>query len=65
MNMSITPFEAGLDFFVKLNKGDFLGRGALLEQKRGLLQKALVCMYVDTDNVDAEGDETLWYGDKV
>jgi len=29
-----TPLEAGLDFAVDLNKGDFMGRSALLEQLR-------------------------------
>jgi len=28
-----TPYEAGLDFTVKLDKGDFLGRDALLQQQ--------------------------------
>ncbi len=29
-----SPLEAGLGFFVDLEKGDFVGRGALLQQKR-------------------------------
>ena len=29
-----TPYEAGLDFAVKLDKGDFVGRDALLERAR-------------------------------
>ncbi len=34
IDASTTPFEAGLDWIVKLDKGDFLGRDALLAQKR-------------------------------
>jgi len=35
-----TPLEAGLGFAVKLNKGDFIGREALLRQKeKGLTRK--------------------------
>jgi len=33
LSPSITPLEAGLDAFVKLEKGDFLGRAALAAQK--------------------------------
>lgn len=33
LSPSITPLEAGLGFFVKLDKGDFVGREALARQK--------------------------------
>lgn len=33
MNDEITPLEAGLGFFVKLDKADFIGKTALLEKK--------------------------------
>jgi len=33
LSADITPLEAGLGFFVKLDKGDFIGRGALARQK--------------------------------
>jgi len=33
IHASITPFEAGLDWIVKLDKGDFMGRAALVRQK--------------------------------
>ena len=37
---TITPLEAGLDWIVKLDKGDFLGRDALVRQKeQGLTRK--------------------------
>lgn len=34
MDESTSPLEAGLMFAVSLNKGDFIGRNALIEQKR-------------------------------
>jgi 4-methylaminobutanoate oxidase (formaldehyde-forming) len=38
-----TPFEAGLGFGVKLHKGDFCGRNALLRQKEhGLCRKMVM-----------------------
>ncbi len=41
------PYEAGLGFCVRLDKGDFIGREALLEAKaRGLMRK-LCCMTVN------------------
>ena len=40
IHAAITPWEAGLDWTVKLDKGDFLGRGALVKQKeRGITRK--------------------------
>lgn len=65
MNMDVGPYEAGLDFFIKLNKGDFIGREALIKHRQNLAKKVLVCLTVDTDNVDAEGNESIWYGGKV
>lgn len=38
----ITPLEAGLGWFVKFNKGDFIGREALLRQKRHGVTRQLV-----------------------
>lgn len=40
LSATISPLEAGVGFFVKLDKGDFIGREALVEQKqRGLTRK--------------------------
>lgn len=39
---SITPLEAGLGFFVKLAKDDFIGRDALLKQKEQGVPRKLV-----------------------
>lgn len=40
MNEQTTPLEAGLSWIVKMNKGHFIGRQALLEQKeKGLSRK--------------------------
>ena len=35
INETMTPYEVRLGWIVKLEKGDFIGREALLEQKRG------------------------------
>jgi 4-methylaminobutanoate oxidase (formaldehyde-forming) len=54
-----TPWEAGLGFAVKLNKGDFIGSQALLAQKeRGLTQK-LCCLTLDDARVVVLGKEPI------
>ena len=30
-----------------------------------MLDKKLVCLTLDTDNIDAEGNETIWYQGRV
>jgi aminomethyltransferase len=42
LSSTITPIEAGLGFFVKLDKGDFMGREVLLEQKTNGAPRKLV-----------------------
>lgn len=42
LSPTTTPIEAGLGFFVKLDKGDFIGREVLLEQKTNGAPRKLV-----------------------
>jgi dimethylglycine dehydrogenase len=49
----VTPFEASLDRFVALDKGDFLGREALLEQRAEGVPQRLVPLIVEADDADA------------
>ena len=42
LSEEISPLEAGLDRFVKLDKGDFIGRDALLKQSRDGVSRKLV-----------------------
>jgi aminomethyltransferase len=44
-----SPLEAGLGWAVKLDKGDFLGREALLAQKAAGLERQLVGFTIDAD----------------
>ena len=43
MDPSMTPYEAGLGAFVDLEKGDFVGRDALLDADRRTLLLGLTC----------------------
>ncbi|MFH1136403.1 MAG: FAD-dependent oxidoreductase [Pseudomonadota bacterium] len=60
-----TPLEAGLDFFVKFDKGDFIGKEALLQKKAAGLAKKFVTMEVQAGDADAQGDECVWLGREV
>lgn len=42
LSADITPLEAGVQFFVKLDKADFIGRDALIQQKEAGLPRRLV-----------------------
>ncbi|XP_043919643.1 dimethylglycine dehydrogenase, mitochondrial [Protopterus annectens] len=66
MNCDTNPFEAGLGYFIKLNKpADFIGKQALLDIKEKGLQRQLVYLTMKTDNVDPKGNETIWCNGKV
>uniref|UniRef100_A0A8B9JJP1 Dimethylglycine dehydrogenase n=1 Tax=Astyanax mexicanus TaxID=7994 RepID=A0A8B9JJP1_ASTMX len=66
MNCDTNPLEAGLDYFIKLNKpADFIGKQALQEIKSKGLTRKLAYLIMDTDNIDPEGNETIWHEGKV
>ncbi|KAJ7335883.1 hypothetical protein JRQ81_013824 [Phrynocephalus forsythii] len=66
MNCDTNPLEAGLKYFIKLNKpADFIGKQALKQIKEKGLERQLVYLTLKTDNVDPEGNESVWYNGKV
>ncbi|XP_043562825.1 dimethylglycine dehydrogenase, mitochondrial isoform X1 [Chiloscyllium plagiosum] len=66
MNCDSNAFEAGLDYFIKLNKPvDFIGKQALMNIKKEGVKRKLVYLTMQTDDVDPEGNESIWYEDKV
>jgi glycine cleavage system aminomethyltransferase T/glycine/D-amino acid oxidase-like deaminating enzyme len=52
-----TPYEAGLGFAVKLDKGDFLGRAALLERQEP--ERVLRCLVLADPRAIALGSEPV------
>jgi 4-methylaminobutanoate oxidase (formaldehyde-forming) len=60
-----TPFEAGLGFAVRLNKGDFIGREALVRQQAEGLQRQLCCLVLADPAAIAGGNEPIRAGDDV
>ncbi|CAN5562250.1 FAD-dependent oxidoreductase [soil metagenome] len=57
------PYEAGLGFAVKLDKGDFIGKEALLRQKEEGLRRKLVCLTLDDPEVVVMGSEPVFADD--
>jgi len=60
-----TPFEAGLHFCVMLDKGDFIGRDALLAQKEKWISRRLCCLTIDSGPLMPVGKEAILDGEKV
>jgi glycine cleavage system aminomethyltransferase T/glycine/D-amino acid oxidase-like deaminating enzyme len=59
------PFEAGLGFAVRMDKGEFEGRAALEAIQEGGPAHRLACMTFDDPAVVVMGKEPIWSGDQV
>lgn len=59
------PYEAGLGFAVKLQKGDFNGKAALERIKAQGLTRKLCCLVLDDPGVVGLGGEPLLDGERV
>ena len=57
--------EAGLDRFVKLDKGPFVGREALIEQAAAGIPQRFVTLEVEADDADPWGNEPIYLGDTM
>jgi aminomethyltransferase len=62
IDASISPLEAGLGWIVKLDKGDFVGRDALVKQKEGGLRRKLVGFEMCGRGIGRDGYEVLLNG---
>jgi aminomethyltransferase len=60
-----TPYEVGLDWTVKLEKGDFIGRQALVRRKEAGFAEKLMSLVVQDEYVPATGDLILADGNPV
>jgi aminomethyltransferase len=58
-----TPYEVGLGWTVKLDKGDFQGREALVRRKEAGFAEKLVSVALQDDYVPATGDAILHAGE--
>ncbi|MCR4267743.1 FAD-dependent oxidoreductase [Nitratireductor sp. ZSWI3] len=61
LSIEYTAWESGLDRFVHPDKGEFLGRGALLRQREAGLNWRYVTLEIDgVTDADARGNEAIY-----
>jgi glycine cleavage system aminomethyltransferase T len=65
MHTEFNNYEAGLEFVVKFNKGDFIGRDALLRAKDQEITRKLSCMTFNESGRVVMGKEPILDGEKV
>ena len=65
MDDATTPLEAGLGWVVKFDKGDFIGRDAMLRQKAAGLPRKLVGFVLTDPGIARHGYDVLHDGRKV
>jgi glycine cleavage system aminomethyltransferase T len=59
------PYEAGIGFAVRLKKGDFIGRDALVRARAEGLTRRLCCVTLDDPDAVVMGKEPILRGDDV
>ena len=66
MSIEYAAFESGLDRFVHLNKGNFIGRDALVKwQQKGFKNKMVTLEVHDIEDADALGNNPIYSEGKV
>ncbi len=57
-----SAWQAGLDRFIQLDKGDFPGRAALIREQQQGTPRKLVTLACDVADADPFGNEPIWAG---
>ena len=66
MSIEYSPLESGLDRFVHLNKGKFIGRDSLVQWQQDGFKNSLVTLEVkNVTDADALGNNPIYFNDKV
>lgn len=65
LSEEITPLEAGLGWFVKLSKQDFIGKDALARQKEKGMSRVLVGFEMVDRGIPRNGYEVFTDGEKI
>lgn len=65
LSESITPLEAGLGFFVKLNKENFIGKDALVKQKKEGLKRKIVGFEMKEKAIPRHGYDVFAEDNKI
>lgn len=61
----ITMIEAGMERFINFDKGDFVGRDALLQRQKEPLKWNIAYVEVEADDTDVRGAEPVFDGEKL
>jgi glycine cleavage system aminomethyltransferase T/glycine/D-amino acid oxidase-like deaminating enzyme len=59
------PYQSGLGFCVKLDKGEFIGRAALLKKRETPAETKLACLVLDDPRSVALGSEPVHIGGEI
>ena len=59
------PYEAGIDFAVRIDKGDFIGRSALNKLRPQCATRKLCCLTLDNPDAVVMGKEPIMDDDRV
>ena len=66
MSIEYSPLESGLDRFVHLNKGNFIGRDELVAwQQKGFKNKLVTLEVMNIEDADALGNNPIYKDEKV
>lgn len=65
LSEDITPLEAGLGYFVKLDKGNFIGKEVLKKQKEEGLKRKIVGFEMIGKGIPRHGYDVLKDGEKI
>jgi aminomethyltransferase len=65
MDETVNPYEAGLGWTVKLDKGDFVGRAALVKVKAEGLKRRLIGLSLQPGSIPRHGAAVSSGGEKV
>ena len=65
LNAENSALEAGLNRFVRLNKGDFTGRDALVRQQEEGVPNTYCTIEIDADDADPFGNEPVFMDGEV
>lgn len=65
LNQENTILEASMDRFVRLNKGEFTGRDALVRQQQEGVPNRFCTLEVDADDADSLGNEPIMIDGEV
>ncbi len=60
LDENTSPIEAGVGFFVALDKGEFVGRGVLVEQKAGGVRKKCVAFKMTGKSAPPRPQYPIW-----